>query len=270
MRIGGKTFTEQYILVELIRARLQAAGIAADTVQSLGSTVIFDALAHGDIDAYIEYSGTLWSNAMKRPSGTPRWQVLQELDGWLASDFHVRSLGSLGFENAYALAVRRTTAARLGLRTLADLAQHADTLTIGGDYEFFGRGEWAALQRAYQPRFRRMVTFDPALLYEAIARDQVDVIAGFSSDGRIAAYDLVVLEDPLGAAPPYDAMILLGPRVAEDPRVLCALGGLHIAVETMRHANALVDRDKLAPAAAAAWLAQQPGIGLPDCRGPGT
>lgn len=267
VRIGGKTFTEQYILVQLLRARLQAAGVAVETSQSLGSTVIFDALVHGDIDLYVEYSGTLWTNTMRRPGGVPRWQVLKELDGWLAKDYQVRSLGSLGFENAYALAVRRSTALRLDLHTLADLARYPDTLSIGGDYEFFGRGEWAALQRAYQPRFKRMVTFDPALLYEAIAHDEVDVISAFSSDGRIAAKDLVVLEDPLGAAPPYDAMILLGRRVEDDARVLCALGDLRIPVEWMRHANAMVDQEKVAPAAAASWLLHQPGIGVPDCNG---
>jgi osmoprotectant transport system permease protein len=92
------------------------------------------------------------------------------------------------------------------------------------------------------------------------------VISAFSSDGRIAAEDLVVLEDPLGAAPPYDALILVGPRASNDPGVLCALGSLHIPVDLMRRANARVDRDKLTAAAAAQWLISQPGIGIPDCR----
>ena len=267
VRIGGKTFTEQYLLVELLRGRLEAAGVRVDTAQSLGSTVIFDALANGDIDLYVDYSGTLWTNVMKRPSGTPRWQVLKELEGWLAREHHIRSLGSLGFENAYALAVRRSTAERLGLHTLADLALHSAELQIGGDYEFFGRGEWSSIQNIYQPHFKRMVSFDPALLYEAIARNDVDVISAFSSDGRIAANDLVVMADPLGAAPPYDAMILLGPRVGEDTRVLCALADLRIPVELMQRANAKVDQEKLTPAAAAAWLSRQPGIGMPDCKG---
>jgi osmoprotectant transport system permease protein len=268
VRIGGKTFTEQYILVEVLRARLASVGIAADTSQSLGSTVIFDALAHGDIDLYVDYSGTLWSNVMKRPAGTPRAQLLQELDDWLATQYHIRSLGSLGFENAYVLAVRHSMADRLRLNTLADLAQYSSKLAIGGDYEIFGRGEWAAIERAYHPHFKRMVTFDPALLYEAIKHNNVDVITAFSSDGRIVANDLVVLADPLGAAPPYDAMILLGPRLREDARVLCALGNLHISVETMRRANAIVDQDRQTPAAAATWLLRQPGIGIPDCKAP--
>jgi osmoprotectant transport system permease protein len=254
VRIAGKPFTEQYILIEVLRARLESAGIAVDVAQSLGSTVIVDALVHGDVDAYVEYSGTLWSNTMKRASGPPRWQILAELQGWLAQEHHIRSLGPLGFENAYALAVRRDTAERLGLRTLVDLSRVAPQLAFGGDYEFLGRAEWTAVQRAYGLRFARTATFDPSLLYEAVARGDVDVISAFSSDGRIAANHLVVLDDPGGALPPYDAMILLGPSVANDARIACVLGGLHVPVEQMREANALVDRDKASPTAAASWL----------------
>jgi osmoprotectant transport system permease protein len=254
VRVGCKTFTEQYVLGELLRARLVAAGIDAELISSLGSTVAFDALVHGDLDAYVEYSGTLWTNEMKRPGGIPRWRVLAELIGWLARE-HVRSLGSLGFENAYVLAVRRDTAERLGLHTLSDLAHHPE-LAIGGDYEFFGRTEWTAIQRTYGLGFARQATFDPALLYEAIVRRDIDVISAFSSDGRIAAYDLVVLADPAGALPPYDAMILLGPRVSDDPHIACALA-FQVQVDQMRHANAMVDRDHASPAAAARWLSDQ-------------
>lgn len=263
LRIGGKTFTEQYILVELLRARLEQVGVAADVAQSLGSTVVFDALVNGDVDVYVDYSGTLWTSAMKRGAGVPRWRVLAELEGWLASVHGVRSLGALGFENAYALAVRRETAQRLGLRTLADLAAHPE-LAIGGDYEFFGRPEWESLRRAYGLRFAREASFDPALLYEALTRGEVDVISAFSSDGRIAAYDLVVLDDPAAALPPYDAMLLVGRRAASDTRVACALADVRIDVDRMRRANAMVDRDGKVPREAAAWLLAQ--LPAPGCR----
>jgi osmoprotectant transport system permease protein len=266
VRLGGKTFTEQYVLVELMRARLEAAGLSVEVVQGLGSTVVFDALVHGNVDAYVEYSGTLWTNAMRRGSGTPRWRVLAELTGWLAREHGVRGLPPLGFENTYALAVRRETATRLGLARLVDLAPHAPRLEIGGDYEFFSRAEWTAVRTTYGLAFAKTITFDPTLLYDAVARGEVDVISAFSSDGRIAANDLVVLHDPAGALPPYDAMILLGSRVAGDARVVCVLGDLHVPVEAMRRANAMVDRDAASPAAAAAWLdAQLPPRG-PACR----
>ncbi|MEJ7603009.1 MAG: ABC transporter permease/substrate-binding protein [Kofleriaceae bacterium] len=259
VRVGAKTFTEQYILVEVMRARLAQAGIAVEVVESLGSTVVFDALRLGNIDAYVDYSGTVWVNHMQRPPGAPRWQILAEVEAWLAREHRVRSLGSLGFENAYALAMRRATAERLQVRAIGDLARHAGTLAMGGDYEWFGRGEWAAVRRAYDLRFARTPTFDPTLLYDAVGRGEVDVISAFSSDGRLVANDLVTLTDPEHALPPYDAMILLGARVADDPRVECALAPLRgaITVERMRQANFMVDRadgDKASPAAAARWL----------------
>jgi osmoprotectant transport system permease protein len=263
VRLGAKTFTEQYILVAALRARLEAEGLEVEVAESLGSTVVFDALRQGDIDAYVDYSGTIWANHMKRPGGGARWRVLAEVEAYLAREHGIRSLGSLGFENAYALAVRRETAERLGLHSLADLARHAPGLSMGGDYEFFSRPEWASVRDRYGLRFAATTSFDPTLMYEALAAGKVDVISAFSSDGRIAAYDLVVLGDPLAALPPYDAMILLGPTVADDARVLRALAPLRdtIAVDAMRRANLMVDRveDKQTPTQAARWLlAQQP------------
>jgi osmoprotectant transport system permease protein len=233
-------------------------------VDSLGSAVVFDALTRGDLDAYVDYSGTIWTQHMGREAGPPRWQVLAEVEGWLAREHGVRSLGSLGFENAYVLAVRRDTAERLGLRRVGDLAPHAPGLSLGADYEFLGRREWSQVRGAYGLRFARETSFDPTLLYQALVAGEVDVISAFSSDGRIAAYDLVTHDDPAGALPPYDAMILLGPRIAGDPGVVCALADLRgaIAVERMREANHRVDRDtdKATPREAAAWL----GAALPE------
>jgi osmoprotectant transport system permease protein len=269
VRVGGKTFTEQYVLVEVLRARLAAAGIDVEVTSSLGSTVIFEALRDGQIDAYVDYSGTVWTNYMRRDAGPPRWQILAEVEAWLARAHGVRSLGSLGFENAYALAIRRDTAARLGVRSLDELARHAPRLAIGGDYEFFSRREWAAVRGAYGLAFARTTTYDPTLLYDALVHGDVDAISAFSSDGRIAAHDLVVLEDPASALPPYDAMILLGPQIADDRRVLCALAPLREALPAplIRQANLMVDRerDKATPAAAAAWLLAEARIPAPDC-----
>ncbi|MDP3158267.1 MAG: ABC transporter permease/substrate-binding protein [Archangium sp.] len=266
LRLGAKTFTEQYILVEVLRARLAQVGIAVEVVSSLGSTVVFDALRLGDIDAYVDYSGTIWVNHMHRSPGLPRWQILAEVEAWLAREHQIRSLGSLGFENAYALAMRREAAARLQVSAIGDLSRHARSLAMGGDYEWFGRGEWAAVNSAYALRFERTRTFDPTLLYDAVARGEVDVISAFSTDGRIAANDLITLTDPANALPPYDAMILLAPRVADDRRVACALAPLReaITLERMRQANLMVDRaeDKASPAEAARWLL----AGLPSAR----
>lgn len=271
VRLGAKTFSEQYILAAAMKQVLEGQGIGAEVAESLGSTVVFDALRNGDLDAYVDYSGTLWSAHMKRPAGAERWAVLAEVEGWLAREHHVRSLGPLGFENAYAVTVRRGTAKELGLRSIADLTAHAGRLSVGSDYELFGRPEWTSIAGTYGLTFEKKSSFDSALMYEALVKGEIDVLVAFSSDGRIAANDLVVLDDPRGAIPPYDAMLLLGPRAARDARVVCALRPLvgAIPVERMREANHEVDRavDKLSPAEAARRLLERAGVKRADCGG---
>jgi len=243
IRIGAKTFTEQYVLAELLARTLRNHGFEIQKTESLGSTIIFDQLRARNLDVYIDYSGTLWSNAMERSGTAPAQVVLDELAWWLAREHGIRQLGSLGFENAYALAMRRDDAERLGVDSVADLADHADDMRIGGDYEFFSRPEWKQVEQAYALSFRREVSYDSTLMYEAIDQGEVDVIAAFSSDGRIAAYDLLVLEDPKQAIPPYDAVLLLGPTVADDPDVVDALRPLvgSIDLSLMQSVNAEVD-----------------------------
>jgi osmoprotectant transport system permease protein len=259
IRVGAKTFTEQYILAALLEEKLRGAGLEVERAESLGSTIAFDALAKDQIDVYVDYTGTLWANAMKRTDARPPWEVLALLTGWLASELHVRCLGPLGFENAYAFAMRRDRAAALGVRTLDDLVPHAASMRLGADYEFLQRPEWGAVQRAYGVRFREGSSFDPTFLYEAVSRGDVDVITAFSSDGRIEAFDLFVLPEPRHALPPYDAVVLLSPRAAGLPRVEEALAPIlrTISVERMRRASLMVDRekDKKTPQEAAAWLA---------------
>ena len=136
------------------------------------------------------------------------------LDG--ASATASRVLGSLGFENAYALAMRRERAAALGVKSIDDLARHAPQLALGADLEFLSRPEWAKLKEAYGLDFRAQRSFNPTFMYRALADGNVDVISAFSSDGRIAAQDLVVLEDPKHAIPSYDALVLISPRRAND------------------------------------------------------
>jgi osmoprotectant transport system permease protein len=260
VRVGSKTFTEQYILAGLIEQRLTAAGVAVERKDSLGSTIAFDALRAGDIDVYVEYTGTIWSNYMKRTAPESAWRTSAATAGWLAETHGIRQLGSLGFENAYALCMRRERALELGVKSVADLAPHAAELALGSDYEFFQRPEWASVRQAYGLQFSRLVTFDPSFMYSAVQKGDVDVITAFSSDGRIDAFDLVVLPDRKRALPPYDAVLLLSPRAAALPEVVEALRPLldHVSPERMRHANLLVDReqDKATPRAAAEWLSQ--------------
>ena len=263
--VGAKTFTEQYVLAEILAGRVRAAtGREVATLASLGSSVAFDALSRSEIDLYVDYTGTLWSTVMgRRGSGGSRQELMDEVRRWLREEAGVTLAAALGFENAYCFAVRRETAAALKLRSLGDLARHARRLSLASDYEFFAREEWRAVAAAYALEFREQRTMDPSLLYQAIASRQIDVITAYSSDGRIDALDLVVLDDAKHAIPPYDAVVLACPRLArEAPDVLAAVQALDgsIDVATMRALNRLVDEQAKSPAAAArSFLERKPG-----------
>jgi osmoprotectant transport system permease protein len=252
--VGAKTFAEQYLLAALITQRLEAAGLSATTREGLGSSVIFGALQANEVDVYIDYSGTLWANQLKRADQPSRENLLDELKAELAKS-SVTLLGQFGFENAYALMLPRQRAEALGIRSIADLAAHSATLSIAGDYEFFVRPEWAALRRAYGLAFREQRTLQPDFMYAAVASGEVDVIAGYTSDGRIDANDLLVLDDPRHAIPPYDAVLLLAPQRQNDTRLRAALAPLlgRIDLAAMREANRRADSGQ-SPSTVAGWL----------------
>ncbi|HEY7551886.1 MAG TPA: ABC transporter permease/substrate-binding protein [Hyphomicrobiaceae bacterium] len=253
--IGAKSFSEQYILAALIEDRLRAADLPARRRDGLGSAVILSALAANDIDAYVDYTGTVWANQLERTDVPPRAEVLKEVAAWLKARHGIAMLGGLGFENAYALAMRRDRARELGVKSIADLAPHAPALSVAGDFEFFSRPEWKAIREAYGLSFARERQMQAEFMYQAAAAGDVDVISAYTSDGRIAEYDLVVLDDPKHAIPPYDAILLVSPRRANDKAFLDALRPLvgAIDVETMREANRRASSGAT-PEATARWL----------------
>jgi osmoprotectant transport system permease protein len=262
--IGAKGFSEQYILARVIGQRLEEAGYKVSYREGLGSAVVFQAVSNGDIDISIDYSGTIWTNEMKREDREPARQMLEEIGDWVEKTQGIKLLGALGFENTYAFAVRKDDAQRLDLKSLDDLARVSPQFTFGTDTEFLERPEWQSVEQAYGMNFKQETSFDPTFMYNALDSGQADVISAFSSDGRIAAYGFTVLDDPKGAVPAYDAMVMISPRSKEDTRLLSALQPLigAIPVETMREANYQVDReeDKQTPDKAARWLRDALGL----------
>ena len=257
--VGAKNFSEQYILAELMAERLERTGAAVSRKEDLGSAVAYRALAAGELDVYVDYSGTLWTGVLGRTDNPGRGEVLAQLTTELKRSDGVLVLGSLGFENTYAFAMRADQAKSLGVASLSDLAREAPRLTLGTDIEFLSRPEWKAVDAAYGLKFRNKRSFQPTFMYRALSGGDADVISAFSSDGRIAADKLIVLADPKGAIPPYDAVILISPKRASDKRLIDALRPLvgAIPVGTMQAANYSVDRDtgKATPAQAARTLA---------------
>ncbi|MEQ9453866.1 MAG: ABC transporter permease/substrate-binding protein [Phycisphaeraceae bacterium] len=253
--VGAKTFNESYVLGYLLGEQLgDDYDVAYRT--GLGSTVAFEALRNDELDAYVDYSGTIWATLMKRTEPLGAEPLRVEVTRWLRDEHGVVCLGSLGFENAYALAVRRELAEELELETIDDLARHAGRLSIGGDPEFFGRAEWDRVRSLYGLGFDRQVSMQSTLMYQAVRDGEVDVITAYTTDAKIDIYDLVLLEDPRQAFPPYEALVLLGPRAGGDAQVVARLTPLIGTIDAtlMREINRLVDEEGVLSRDAASTL----------------
>ncbi len=254
--VASKNFSESYILMELIKERLEEQGLPTTTRDGMGSALVFKALCGGDIDCYVDYTGTIWSNYMKRKDSAVPVAMLVEVASYLKSEYDVISLGSLGFSNDYVFMMRKDDAVARGIETLADLAKHAPELKIAADIEFFGRPEWSKVRDAYGVEFKEKITMEPTLMYGAIDNKNVDVIVAFRTDGRTVS--LSVIEDPKAALPPYDGVLLVSERLAKSHKAMKALRPLvqSISSEKMREANAMVDVDDQPIGETAEWLLQ--------------
>ncbi len=251
VRIGAKPFTEQLVLSEIMRKKLSRdAGCDTQIFSSLGSTVVFDALRQGHIDAYVDYMGTLWTTALGHKEPLHSEPLRQALVDELYKRHGILVLGALGFENAYTFAMRQTHAKALGIETLSDLSRLAPQFILGSDYEFLSRHEWHSVRLNYAMQFRDMRSMDPSLMYEAIKHEQLDVISAYTTDGRIQAFGLQSLRDDKHAIPPYDAVILVNAKFAkQQPRAINALRTLlgRLDTLTMQTLNLAVDVDGKSP-----------------------
>ena len=244
--VASKPFGESYLLAEMFAQLLEARGLRVDRRPGLGATdLAFAALQSGAIDVYPEYTGTgLLAILHEPPSGTAG-DAYRRVSVEFRRRFGLHWLAPLGFENGYAIAVRRGTADSLHLETLSDLARHAAVLRAGLTADFIGRADGlVGLQKAYDLHFRDVHPLGPALKYQALAAGQVDVIDGYSTDGLIARYQLTVLRDDRHFFPPYEAAPLVGARLATaEPRAIAALEELggQLDVATMRALNERVE-----------------------------
>jgi osmoprotectant transport system permease protein len=246
--VGSKPFGESYLLAEMFAQLLEARGVRVERRLGLGATEIaFGAIRSGAADVYPEYTGTgLLAILGEQPVADPA-QVYRRVSSEFRRRWGVRWLPPLGFENTYAIAVRRATADSLHLQTLSDLARVGPRLRAGLTPDFIGRADGLpGLRRAYGLRFAELRALLPAVKYQALAAGEVDVIDGYSTDGFIARYDLVVLRDDRRFFPPYEAAALVSRRLAERrPDAIAALTELsgRLDVETMRRLNRRLEVD---------------------------
>jgi osmoprotectant transport system permease protein len=251
--VGSKNFTEQVVLGEIVSALLEDRGFVVDRRLNLGGTnVCHEAVRAGQLDVYVEYTGTALTDILKQPVRSDPAEVLQAVRAAYAA-LGLRVGRPLGFNNTFALVMRRADAERLRIARLSDLAPHAATLRVGLFGEFLERKDgMAGLVQAYGFRFGvRPREMDLGLLYQALAAGQVDLVVGSATDGLIAALDLVVLPDDRRYFPPYDAVPVLSEAgQARHPGLAAALDTLGDRIDeaAMRRMNHAVDGEHRAPA----------------------
>jgi len=267
--VGSKAFTEQEIMGQLLALLLEDAGYEVERKLQLGGTlIVHEALLSGDVDAYVEYTGTglITILGLELPVATPGADASPVADtaaspeagGMVGTDavydivkteyqsqFDVVWLDPLGFNNTYTLAVREGTATELGLQTISDLQAHVGDLTFGATQEFLTRPDGLpGLTAVYGFEFSEAVGMDEGLVYQALDSEEVDIISAFATDGRIPALGLVLLEDDLGFFPPYFAAPVVRQELLDqDPAIADVLNKLAGAIDdkTMADLNFQVD-----------------------------
>ena len=246
--IASKPFAESYVLAEMFAQLLEARGVRVDRRPGFGATELAFAAVRSDaIDVYPEYTGTGLTAILHEKPAASAAAAFQRVSSEFRSRYGIRWLAPLGFENTYAIAVRRATSDSLGLRSLSELAKASSRLRAGLTPDFIGRPDGLpGIQAAYGIRLADVRALGPAVKYQALAAGQVDVIDGYSTDGLIARYDLVVLADDRHFFPPYQAAAVVSRRLAtENPRAIAALGELSGRLDepTMRALNKRVEVD---------------------------
>jgi glycine betaine/choline ABC-type transport system substrate-binding protein len=262
--VGAKNFTESDLLAEIAAQQIERrTGLPVERKLHLGGTfVCHEAILAGQIDLYVEYTGTAYTAVLKHVPGPTADSVTRAVAGEYRSRWGLVWLPPFGFNNTFAIAVRAADAQRLGLRAISDLARVAPTWKAGFGYEFLNRADgFPGLARTYGLRFAAPPTaMDLGLTYRALADGNVDVIAGNSTDGQLDALHLVALADDRHYFPPYEAApVVRGALLERHPEVGRALAELAGKIDdaTMRWLNAQADIEhKDLPAIARDWLAR--------------
>lgn len=248
--ICSKNFTEQLILGELLAITIETqTDIPVERRFNLAGELCHQGLVAGEIDIYVEYTGTAFTNILKQPPITNARQVYDYVQQTYPQKFQAQWFPPFGFNNTFAIVVRGTDARKLGLKTIADAAPYTPQWQAGFGYEFVERQDgFPGLAQTYDLKFAGPPkTMDLGLIYRALIDNQVDLVAGNSTDGLIDQLDLVILEDNKQYFPPYEAAPVVRQATLDQypelGEVLNSLAGT-ISQSEMQKLNYQVDGER--------------------------
>jgi glycine betaine/choline ABC-type transport system substrate-binding protein len=266
IRIGGKQFSEQFIMAEMLGILIEEnTDLTVEVKTGLTPKVIDDAIkSTDDIDLYLEYTGTGLINMGVELKGGSLSETYETVKKLYDEKYNIKWMEPYGFNNTYAMVVTRETAEKYNLKTVSDMAAVADQMVLGCTHTFTERGDgYPGLSKHYGFEYRDVKGMDAAIMYQAVVEGDVDVISGFATDGRIPVYDLVILEDDKNFFPRYDATAIIRGEVLEaHPELEDLLNKLagRISDNKMAELNAAVDLDKRDPADVAREFLEQEGL----------
>lgn len=244
--VGAKDYTEQDVLGNIVTVLLENnTDLEVEYKHEMSSNVVFAAVQSGDVDVYIDYTGTIYGNYLDYSDVKSADEVYEISVTEMSEKYDLRVLAPLGFNNTYCLAVRPDTASEYNLKTLSDLAAVSSDMVFGGGFEILNRNDGIPnLKIAYDMSFKEELAVEGVLRYTAIENNETQITEAFSTDGMLAEYELVVLEDDKNFFPPYHAVPVIREDTAQNhPEVLAELEKLNgfIDEDSMRQLNYRVD-----------------------------
>ena len=260
IRVGSKDFTESVILAEILAQLLEKRGLAVERQFELGGNIAHEALISNNLDVYPEYTGTAYTAILKHAPITDTVKVYEETTREYGEKYNLNVSPQLGFSNDFAILVRGEVARKNNLKTISDAVPLSGNWQAGFGQDFMSRADgYAGFAKAYGFNFARQPReMDLSLTYRALSTGQVDIIAGNSTDGLIAALDLFQLADDRKYFPPYQAVFIARRDKSEILRETFEKLNNAISTEEMRKLNYSVDGEKLTPKQAAEnWLKTQ-------------
>ena len=246
VNIANKNYTEQRLLGEMMGIYAESLGYEAEVTELGGSMLVFESLKAGTADVYAEYTGTAYGSILGQTETLSRDDTYNYVKDAFEEEYGITWLDTLGFNNTYVLSVTQSVADEYNLKTISDLQAVSGELIIGSDSEFPTRVDGLpGLMETYSDlEFKDVKSMDQGLLYYALENDEIQVLVAYATEGKLAKYNLVNLEDDLSFFPPYDVAPIMSQEFADANPDLVAgfseLGGL-FSDEEMQAYNLAVD-----------------------------